>query len=254
LRVVAGRGLLGYAGIPDLAVQAMTRRPADSPPDASPASPPCMASDVDASGRPLPDEVQQRDVARWRKAERERLISLRMSLPQDARAAVTEAIARQLEALIAPLPNPVVSAYWPIRGEPDLRAWMGRMHHAGVRFALPVVVAPATPLEFRCWAPDCRMEHGVWRIPQPAERRLVTPTLAIAPLVGYDPGCYRLGYGGGFFDRTLASLSSRAIAVGIGYPELALPTIFPQAFDVPMDWILVGRHPPVARRMAQPRA
>jgi 5,10-methenyltetrahydrofolate synthetase len=170
-----------------------------------------------------------------------------MALPLDERTALTEAIARQLEALIAPLRDPTVSVYWPIRGEPDLRDWLARMHGAGVRFALPVVVAPATPLEFRSWTPGCRMEHGVWRIPQPAERRLVIPTVAIAPLVGYDAGCCRLGYGGGFFDRTLASLTPRALAIGIGYPQLALPTIFPQSFDVPMDWILVGEHPPIAR-------
>jgi 5,10-methenyltetrahydrofolate synthetase len=110
---------------------------------------------------------------------------------------------------------------------------MVKMHGAGVRFVLPVVVAPATPLEFRRWSPGCRMEHGVWRIPQPAERHLLIPTLAIAPLVGYDPACYRLGYGGGFFDRTLASLNPRALAVGIGYPELALPTIFPRTSTCP---------------------
>jgi 5,10-methenyltetrahydrofolate synthetase len=206
-----------------------------------------MAEALDEAGRPLSDPIQSRDVARWRKAERERLIAVRMALQPDERAALTEAIAHQLEALIVPLRAPVVSVYWPIRGEPDLRAWMAKMHGAGVRFALPVVVAPATPLEFRRWTPGCNMERGVWRIPQPAERHLVIPTLAVAPLVGYDPGCFRLGYGGGFFDRTLASLSPSAIAVGVGYPQLALPTIFPQRFDVPMDWILVGTLAPVAR-------
>ena len=177
MRVESGAGLLRYAGAPDPAVQAMTQRPDDSLPDARPASSPCLAGDLAGSGQPLPDPVQVRDVARWRKAERERLIALRMALAQDERAAVTAAITQQLEALIAPLADPVVSAYWPIRGEPDLRGWMGRMHGAGVRFALPVVVAPATPLEFRRWTPDCRMEHGVWRIPQPAERHLMIPTL-----------------------------------------------------------------------------
>ena len=228
----------------------MAKHPDDDSPDAPPASSPCMAGVMDEAGRPMRDPHQWRDVSRWRGAERERLIALRMALPPEERAALTEAIEGQLEALIATLPDPVVSVYWPIRGEPDLRAWMVKMHDAGVRFALPVVVAPATPLEFRRWSPGCRMEHGVWRIPQPAERHLMIPTLAIAPLVGYDPACYRLGYGGGFFDRTLASLSPRALAVGIGYPELALPTIFPQHFDVPMDWIFVGRLAPVARARA----
>jgi len=221
--------------------------PDDGPADARPASSPCMADTLDEAGRPKPDPQQQRDVGRWRKAERERLIALRMAMPASERAALTGSIVAQLESLLATLTDPVVSVYWPIRGEPDLRDWMGALAGQGVRFALPVVVAPATPLEFRRWTPGCAMEHGVWRIPQPAERQLLMPTVAVAPLVGYDPACYRLGYGGGFFDRTLASLAPRALAVGVGYPELGLPTIFPQPFDVPMDWILTGRLPPVSR-------
>jgi 5-formyltetrahydrofolate cyclo-ligase len=223
----------------------MTQGPAEPP--ARPASSPCMADALDEAGRLRVDAVQQRDVARWRRVERERLIALRTAMPAAEREGLTAGITAQLEALIGSLTDPVVSAYWPIRGEPDLRDWMTRMHGAGVRFALPVVVARATPLEFRRWTPGCRMEPGVWRIPQPAERELLTPTLAIAPLVGYDSGCYRLGYGGGFFDRTLAALAPRALAVGIGYPQLAVPTIFPQPFDVPMDWILTGSLAPVAR-------
>lgn len=212
-----------------------------------PASPPCMAGDLDDEGRPIPDAEQRRDVARWRKAERERLIALRMAIPADERAAMTDALSAGVEKLLGTVADPVVSVYWPIRAEPDLRPWMKRMHAAGVTIALPVVVAPATPLEFRRWTPGCAMEHGVWRIPQPAVRDLLTPNLTLAPLVGFDGGCYRLGYGGGFFDRTLASLGGRALAIGVGYPALSIPTIFPQPFDIPMDWIIAGDQAPVRR-------
>jgi 5,10-methenyltetrahydrofolate synthetase len=215
--------------------------------NAAPASSPCLAENLDASGRPQIDPEQRRDVARWRRVERERLIALRMALPADHRLAMTRQIEAQLEARIAAVARPIVSAYWPIRAEPDLRPWIQRMHQAGVEIALPVVVAPATQLEFRRWTPGCAMEHGVWQIPQPAERHLLTPNVTIAPLVGFDPACYRLGYGGGFFDRTLAQLHGQALALGVGYPSLALPTIFPQPFDIPMDWILAGDRDPVAR-------
>ena len=215
---------------------------------AVPASAPCLASELDEHGRVGVDPVQARDVARWRKAERERLIALRMALPADERQRLSAAIARQLDEVLEGVERPVVSVYWPIRGEPDLRGWMVAAHARGVDLALPVVVAPATPLEFRRWQPGCRMEHGVWRIPQPADRVLVSPSVSIAPLVGYDPDCYRLGYGGGFFDRTLASLAPRPVIVGVGYEALALRTIFPQPVDIPMDWILTGTGPAVPRR------
>ncbi len=206
-----------------------------------------MAGDLDADGHPRIDPEQQRDVARWRKGQRERLIAQRMVLSAGQREALASAIATQLEVLLTPLTDPIVSVYWPIRAEPDLRSWMRGMHLAGVRFALPVVVAPAMPLEFRAWTPGCAMEPGVWRIPQPAQRQLLVPTLTIAPLVGYDSGCYRLGYGGGFFDRTLAALEPHPLVVGVGHPALELATIYPQPFDVPMDQILTGESPPLVR-------
>ncbi len=211
------------------------------------ASPPCFTDVLDRQGGVEADPVQAQDVARWRKGERERLLSLRMALPPDEREWLSAEIGRQLDLLLADLERPVVSVYWPIRAEPDLRGWMASAHARGIRLALPVVVAPSAPLEFRHWQPGCQMEHGVWRIPQPAARVLVTPTVSIAPLVGYDRGCYRLGYGGGFFDRTLGHLLPQPMAVGVGYAALAIATIFPQPVDIPMDWILTGAVPPVRR-------
>ena len=74
----------------------------------------------------------------------------------------------------------------------------------------------------------------------PADGALVTPDVVLAPLVGFDPDGYRLGYGGGFFDRTLAALSPRAFAIGVGHPVAAIPTIYPQPHDIPMNTIIVG--------------
>lgn len=215
-------------------------------PTGIPASPPCLLHELDADGAPVVDAEQARDVARWRKVERERLIAAREALAPEYRAAQAAAIARDLDRLL-PGGVPIVSLYWPIRGEPDLRSWMHALHARGVRVALPVVVAYGRPLEFREWQPHARLERGVWKIPYPADGAVVRPDVAIAPLVGFDGECYRLGYGGGFFDRTLASLAPPALAIGVGYPDAALPTIFPQSYDVPMDWIVTGASAPLRR-------
>ncbi|MBV8783494.1 MAG: 5-formyltetrahydrofolate cyclo-ligase, partial [Gammaproteobacteria bacterium] len=101
----------------------------------------------------------------------------------------------------------------------------------------------AQPLTFREWWPGARMARGLWNIPHPAEGAEVLPTVVLAPLVGFDPACYRLGYGGGFFDRTLAALVHRPQVIGLGYPQLRIPTIYPQWHDIPMNRILTGEEP-----------
>jgi 5-formyltetrahydrofolate cyclo-ligase len=206
------------------------------------ASPPCFAHELDIGpdGYSTVDPLQARDVARWRKAERERLIAARLAVSADARRDVAEAVAATLDELVDPASGMAVSLYWPFRGELDLRGWMALAAERGARVALPVVEAKGRPLSFREWRPGCRMERGVWNIPVPSDGAPVTPDVVIAPLVGFDPGCYRLGYGGGFYDRTLAALSPRPRAIGVGHPVAAIPTIYPQPHDVPMDAIVTG--------------
>ena len=82
------------------------------------------------------------------------------------------------------------------------------------------------------------MERGIWDIPVPARRDVVIPDLMLAPLVGFDRANYRLGYGGGYFDRTLAAMPRRPMVVGIGYDLGAQETIFPQPHDIPMDAVV----------------
>lgn len=177
-------------------------------------------------------------VRAWRRAERERLIAERLAIPRPARAAAEEAIAARVEALTRAAAPRLVGFYWPFRGEFDGRPLARRLIREGLRFALPVVLAKAQPLEFREWRPGIRMEHGVWNIPIPAEGPPVAPDLAWVPLVGFDSGCFRLGYGGGFYDRTLAALRPRPRAIGIGYDCQRLASIAPQPHDLPMDAIV----------------
>jgi 5-formyltetrahydrofolate cyclo-ligase len=82
------------------------------------------------------------------------------------------------------------------------------------------------------------MQSGVWNIPTPKHRDLLAPDVVIAPLVGFDCAGYRLGYGGGYFDRTLAACSPRPFTVGFGYADSALETIYPQAHDIRMNLIV----------------
>lgn len=184
---------------------------------------------------------------RWRTVERQRLLAERAVLPADYRVGQTTAITGELDALLGAQSAPIVSLYWPIRAEPDLRPWMQVLHERSLRIALPVALALGEPLKFREWRRGARLAHGIWNIPYPADGAEVVPTVVIAPVVGFDAECYRLGYGGGFFDRTLAVLTPKPTAIGIGYPGASIPTIFPQPHDVPMDWIVTGDGSPKRR-------
>jgi 5-formyltetrahydrofolate cyclo-ligase len=213
----------------------------------APASPPCLLHELGPDGTPRVDPVQAQDVARWRKAERERLLGERGAFTQGYRALQALAIAPALDRILAAVPCSMVSVYWPIRAEPDLRAWMHTLSQRGMRVALPVALALGEALVFREWHPHARLARGLWKIPYPADGAEVIPDVVIAPLVGFDGGCYRLGYGGGFFDRTLARRSPKPLAIGVGYPGASLRTIYPQPHDVPMDWIVTGSLPSVRR-------
>lgn len=205
------------------------------------ASPACFLHEVDPAYSGLPDHFDLQtwtDVNRWRKAERERLIAERLAVPADTRAHYGESIAAGVLAEIGEVAGLVVSAYWPFRGEPDLRLIMQQITAAGGRTALPVVIEKAQPLEFHLWQTGEPLGRGVWNIPVPAERDLVVPDVVLAPVVGYDAACYRLGYGGGFFDRTLAALPKKPRVIGVGYRVAKLATIYPQRHDIPMDVIV----------------
>jgi 5,10-methenyltetrahydrofolate synthetase len=178
------------------------------------------------------------DVLRWRKAERKRLVAERLALSADEREARSNRIAGILDRALGNVSGRIVGAYWPFRGEPDLRNWSIRLLERGGRIALPVVVQKGWPLEYRIWSPGDPLERGVWNILVPARGPAVQPSAVIAPLVGFDEEHYRLGYGGGFFDRTLAAMAKKPLTIGVGYAHGRLPTIYPQPHDIPMDIVI----------------
>ena len=209
------------------------------------ASPPCMAAEVDPTyfDPDYVDPEQARDVARWRKAERQRLRSERDAISVADRARLGEVIGAHLLQFLADrfgsLEGRVFSGYWPIKGEPDLRPVLASLHRAGAHVALPLVEVKAAPLVFRRWTPETKMVRGDWNIPvPPPEAEAVMPEISLAPVMGWTEGAYRLGYGGGYFDRTLAALAPRPFTIGIGLQAARLATIFPQPHDIALDVIL----------------
>lgn len=203
------------------------------------ASPPCLLHEFEPveTERDF-DAAQWKDVLRWRKAERERLIAVRLAIPAETRAAMALNIAAGIEALVGDPKDRIVSLYWPFRGEPDLRPWIASITGRGATAALPVVVEKGRPLIFRAYRPGDRLEKGVWNIPIPAEGAEVVPDVVLSPVVGFDPQSYRLGYGGGFFDRTLAAHPGKPLVIGLGYSSQAIATIYPQPHDIPMGRIV----------------
>ena len=181
--------------------------------------------------------MEEAEVKGWRRGERERLIALRQALPAEERRRWGTQIEAQLRDLLAERPG-ILGVYWPFRAEFDPRPLIDGAVVEGRTVALPVVVDKKGPLEYRAWRPGEPLVDGVWNIPVPEKREIVTPAIVLSPLVGFDEACYRLGYGGGYFDRTLAVLTPRAFAIGIGFEVQLLETIYPQSFDVPMDLIV----------------
>lgn len=181
----------------------------------------------------------------WRREQRQRLIEARLRIPVGERQQASVQIAGRLDRLWRAegrlAPGTVVSAYWPLRGEPDLRPWLGALHEQGLVCVLPLVVEKGEPLHFRRWSPGCAMEKGIWNIPVPVDPATYTPQLLVAPVVGFDSQCYRLGYGGGYFDRTLALLlqQHRSFHVtGVGYAAAQIATIHPLPHDIPLQGIV----------------
>jgi len=182
--------------------------------------------------------VQGTELRAWRRSERQRLLALRKGVPPSDRRLWERQIEQGLVAVLSERSGVCLGVYWPFQAEFDPRSLIDRLIAAGSRMALPVVVDKKGPLEYWAWRPGEPLVDGVWNIPIPQKREVVLPQALLAPLVGFDQKCYRLGYGGGYFDRTLAALEPKPLAIGVGFELSRLETIHPQQFDVPMDVIV----------------
>ncbi len=177
----------------------------------------------------------------WRKHTREALIAQRVALDAQTVAAARGAIEALLDQHFTDLAAGVVAFCWPIRNEFDARHMVARLRARGAISVLPVVVAPRQPLEFREWHPGVPLAMGALDIPYPVAGPAVVPDTVLLPMNGFDRAGFRLGYGAGFFDRTLAALERKPRVIGIAYAFAELPTIHPQRYDIPMDFVVTER-------------
>ena len=197
---------------------------------------------------------------------RKALIEERLNLPDRLQRA--DLLQRVMRIWLFGRTDEVIGAYWPIKGEfdplPALYRWQedailneDSQSESGSRqepraqlatesiagrsprkIGLPVVDKVHKTLTFHAWYPGCPMEEDAYGIPKPKNTEIIVPTLLFVPCVGYGPGGYRLGYGGGFYDRTLATLQPRPVTVGLGYTNGWLPDLEPEAHDISLDALL----------------
>lgn len=197
---------------------------------------------------------------------RKALVQLRLDMPD--RLAQADFLQQVMRIWLVGSPHEVIGAYWPIKGEfdplPALYRWQedavlgldalsealpmqaesAQLANESIasrsprKIGLPVVNKVHKTLVFHAWYPGCPMEEDAYGIPKPKDTEVIVPTLLFVPCVGYGPGGYRLGYGGGFYDRTLATLSPRPFTVGLGFSQGWLPDMLPESHDLPLDVVL----------------
>ncbi len=189
----------------------------------------------------------------WRTQQRARLIAQRAAASRDQRQRWNAAISELLESGFPLLAGMTIGFCWPFKGEFDARFAIRNFRQRGATAALPEVVAKARPLQFRKWWPGAPMRPGVYGIPVPDGTEIVVPDAAIVPMNGFDEQGYRLGYGGGYFDCTLAATAPRPLAIGVGFELARLPTIQPQPHDIAMDFVVTesGVHAVVDARLVR---
>jgi 5-formyltetrahydrofolate cyclo-ligase len=188
--------------------------------------------------RPGPALALTSAQAAWRKQQRAQLLAVRSAASAQDRAAWSEAIhATLMEALDLQAPC-VLGLCWPYRQEFDARPTAAHLRARGVRSALPVVRGPGLPLAFHHWWPGVAMESGVYNIPVPRDTEALLPDVLLVPPVGIDALGYRLGYGGGYFDRTLAALARKPVCIATAFDLSRIKSLEPQAHDVRMDFVV----------------
>jgi 5,10-methenyltetrahydrofolate synthetase len=186
--------------------------------------------------------MRHAELMAWRKDLRRALLARRQAVPADRLHTWRLAMDRHLQFGFPGLARGVVAFCWPIRNEYDARFLVRHLRELGAKAALPVVVAPKSPLIFREWHPGAKMAVGALDIPYPTASTEVVPATVLLPMNGFDRQGYRLGYGAGFFDRTLEALQDKKpLVIGVAFEVGAIDTIHPQPWDVPVDYVVTER-------------
>jgi len=191
------------------------------------------------------DPQQALDVSLWRQSKRKELLASRAALSVSERQALGRIVATHVITTIKNkyinIEGKILSLYWPIKSELDLRDELSACFTLHMKLALPVVEIINAPLSFYAWTPSDKMERDFWNIPVPVKREIVKPDILLAPLMGWDNQNFCLGYGGGYFDRTLAAFEEDRFVIGVGLSQAKLDTIFSQPHDQPLDMIITER-------------
>jgi 5-formyltetrahydrofolate cyclo-ligase len=189
---------------------------------------------------PTPEQlVEAKRALRALATERRRQLAIEVG-PEAAGIAAAD----QFLAVCNPEPGTVISGYWPLEGEFDPRPLMTRLVERGHPLGLPVVIGRDQPLQFRDWRPGIALVPGPFRVPTPPpDAAPVEPRILLVPMLAFDREGYRLGYGGGFYDRTLEQLRGRggALAVGTAFDGQEVNHVPHATFDQPIDWIVTER-------------
>jgi 5,10-methenyltetrahydrofolate synthetase len=178
------------------------------------------------------------DWREWRKQRRLELMALREAITGEDYESWSSAITESLKQGFPILGHSVVGFCWPHRREYDPRSFMEYIQARGATPALPEVVNRCEPLCFRKWWRDAPMKAGMYDIPVPDNTEPVSVSALVIPMIGFDTAGFRLGYGGGYFDRTLIAMSPRPLAIGVAFEILRLGDTHPQPHDIPMDFIV----------------
>ena len=173
-----------------------------------------------------------------RAALRREKLAARMALDETTHAGFSARIEAHLATLLAPLPPRTLAFCAPVRGEFDARPLASRLLQRGWQAAMPIVVDTDAPMRFRRWTPASTMGVDRYDIPIPLDGPDLVPDVVLLPLLAFDAQGFRLGYGGGYFDRTLAALVPRPLAIGIGYELGRVADIRPQTHDIPVAAIV----------------
>ncbi|MCX7361204.1 MAG: 5-formyltetrahydrofolate cyclo-ligase [Alphaproteobacteria bacterium] len=174
-------------------------------------------------------------------ALRRTMLAWRAGLGETERAVAADtlvAVMRRERPVEAPA---IVSGFWPIKDEIDIRPLMTALLNDGCRLALPVVHKRGEPLSFRAWRPGDALEAGAFGTLQPsASCETLEPDALLVPLLAWDEDGYRLGYGGGFYDRTLLGLRQRrsVLAIGVGFDAQLVGSVPHGPDDERLDWLL----------------
>jgi 5,10-methenyltetrahydrofolate synthetase len=185
--------------------------------------------------------VTPQEVQTWRRTLRHELIEKRAALPGATLDEYRRRIDTHLQRAFPDLARGVIAFCWPYKNEYDARHLLADLRRHGATTALPAIVAPRTPLVFREWHPGVTLCEGPLGIPFPPDSREVQPDSVLLPVVAFDAGGYRLGYGGGYFDRTLASIARRPRVIAVGYEMQFIDTIHAQPHDIPLDYVVTER-------------